>query len=209
MGKIKQYKSIKYSMLPDLYLIANGFRDNYEELKEKISESVGKVSYNSLIPVAATNAFFAIELYLKLCYSFHFWEQTESQKDNPDDLTQYPNKHSLRKLYDTLDGNTKQLIFKIASIESLEMEQQEFVNILDENDDGFIQWRYIFEKDTNREINLVHLSAVLKMLYCYCTYLMGHHQSRDEWNSELPHTTAKIEETPIESLEDIQKVFGE
>lgn len=204
MGKSKQFKNIEYSMLPDLYLAANGFRDNYEELKKEISNSVGEIRYNNLVPVAATNAFFAIELYLKLCYSFHFWEQNESWKNNSANSTQYPNEHSLKRLYDTLDKKTKRSILKITSENHPEIDQIKFLQILDENDDGFIKWRYIFEKNINREVNFANLSAVLEILSCYCKYLMDHHQSRKEWNSVLPQMTTIIREVPVKSLEDIQ-----
>ena len=54
---MKGFKEVPYSNLAHLYLVANGFYNNYEDIKKKIEETKGQISYDSPIPVAATNAF--------------------------------------------------------------------------------------------------------------------------------------------------------
>ena len=205
---MKGFKEVPYSNLAHLYLVANGFYNNYEDIKKKIEETKGQISYDSPIPVAATNAFFAIELYLKLVYSLDYREKAQACLDSPTNVTQYPNEHGLGTLFDMLDEASKCKILKLVSLNE-KLTSKKFKDILDENKDGFIEWRYIFEKKDSCCVNFQSLSEVLEVLRSYCYYCMDHiYRPKAEWVENSPHTSATMEERPIATKEDLEKLLG-
>lgn len=198
---------IKYSGLTSLFLCANGFYENFKNVRKQMLDDMGRISYNSPLPVATSSAFFAIELYLKLIHGFTYWEKTEKDKDSPDNITNYPNGHDLRKLFDDLDEETQDSIFVNLS---KDCSKGKFLNTLDKYKDGFIVWRYVFEKDKDMEVNLCSISFILEALYKFSLYYMNYkHCPKKEWLENTPHTIATYKEAYNVPLDEIQLILQE
>ncbi len=138
MGK-KEFVEVKYSSLTSMFLSANGFYTNYENLKQKEVEEIGILKDYDLSSVAATSGFFSVELYLKLIYAIIYWENNERNKKNPDNSTKFPTGHNIKKLYENLDDNSKKMINKeLLNV----MNEKQLLEKLDKYKEGFIEWRY-------------------------------------------------------------------
>lgn len=198
---------IKYSSLTSLFFCANGFYKNFKNVRKQMLDDMGKVSYHSPLPVATSSAFFAIELYLKLIHGFTYWEKNEKDKDSPENVTSYPNGHDLRKLFDDLDEETRNLIFMNLS---KDCSRERFLNTLDKYKDGFIVWRYVFEKDKDMEVNLCSISFILEALYKFSSsYINTKHCPQNEWLENTPHTIATYKEVYDVPLDEIQLIMQE
>ena len=197
--------SIKYSSLLSLYLTAKGFQTNYEYLKKKLVETLGKLSYESPMPVAATNGFFAIELYLKLIYSFDYWEKHQRIKKNPVNSTQFYKGHNLIELFECIDEDSKIEIIKL--LPSNISKEQILVN-LEKYKDGFIEWRYFFAKGSI-DGDFYFISNVLEALHSYCERYMNYsHYTNDKWAEDYPHTSATMHQEPVNSMQDLNNALS-
>lgn len=204
MGKMK-CKEVKYSSLTSIYLAARGFQKNYEELKEKLVQSVGQIQYANLMPVAATNGFFAVELYLKTIYAEVYWEKNEKAKETPCNLTKFPIGHDLGKLFDNIDDNSKKGI-----VDGFpgDIDKVELLKRLEKVRDGFVEWRYFFEKDY-LDGNFFFLSNILETLYLFCgNYMESNHNPKDEWLKDTPHISATIHQEQVHSEDEIKKIMN-
>ncbi len=201
MGKTNE---VKYSNLTSLYLTAKGFQNNYEDLKKKIVESLGKIAYDSPMPVAATNGFFAVELYLKLIYSFDYWEKNERIKVEPSNSTQFSNGHNLKELYVCIDDNSKTEIMKLLP----DFNKEQLLENLEKYRDGFMEWRYFFEKGSI-EGDFSFLSKFLKALCSYCESYMNHrHYTNDDWKDDYPQTSVTMHQEPVSTMDELNAVLG-
>ena len=177
-------KTVNYSDLTMLYLSAKAF-DNIAKAKfAEIAENNGKTCYEHPVPAAATNAFLAIELYLKLAYADNHWEQNESSKASPANSTQYPLGHELFELFMALPSAVQSDIQSRCK----SMTMDEFEKVLQVNANGFMEWRYIAENRSLTEIDYHDLQMVCNAIKEYCSHYMNNkHVNRDEWNVD-PHS---------------------
>ncbi|SHJ60638.1 hypothetical protein SAMN02745136_00524 [Anaerocolumna jejuensis DSM 15929] len=202
MGKTNE---IKYSNLTSIYFTAKGFHNNYEYLKKKQVESKDKIAYDSTMPVAATNGFFAIELYLKLIYSFDYWEKNERSKEEPSNLTQYPNGHNLKGLFEYIDENSKSEITKMLSSK---ISKDQLLANLEKYKDGFMDWRYFFEKGDIYG-DYYFISNTLEVLYSYCEIYMNHKSYTNEnWKDDFSRTSVTMHQEPVSTMEELNAVLG-
>jgi hypothetical protein len=203
--KMSNYNDVKYSSLTSIYLTARGFQNNYEDLKKQLVKSTGQITYDNLMPVAATNGFFAVELYLKLVNALTYWENREGVKENPSNLTKFPTGHNLKKLFDSIDDKSKQEIIEKLP---LNINEVELLNRLEEYKDGFMEWRYFFEKECMHG-DFVFLSNILKSLYLYCNHYMElKYNPKEEWLNDSPHTSTTIHQAQVYSEEELSELMN-
>lgn len=201
---MKKSKKIKYSSLSRLFSSANGFYENYKYTRKNMSENKRQICCESPLPVAACSAFFATELYLKLIHGFTYWEQHKNNKDNPENITYYPDGHNLYDLFNSLDEETQNSIFKKLSSDC---SKERFLNSLKEYKNGFMVWRYIFENEENMNINLCSIDYILQALYEVShNFILLKYKPKKEWVENTPYTSATFKEAYNIPLTDLEKV---
>lgn len=202
---MSEYNDVKYSSLTSIYLTARGFQNNYEELKKRLIQSSGRMEYDNPMPVAATNGFFAVELYLKTIYAQIYWERNEKVKENPINQTKIPTKHNLKDLFESIDDKSKKEVVKRFPHSITE---KELIEKLDEYGNGFIQWRYFYEQEV-LDGDFVFLSNILESLYSLCKYYINHnHNPKEEWLKKVPQTSTIMHQEPVQSEGELRKLMS-
>ncbi|MEA4835816.1 MAG: hypothetical protein VB133_11845 [Anaeromusa sp.] len=201
---MKNINTVKYSNLTSLYFTARSFQNNYEHLKTQLAKNLSKVSYENPMPTAATNGFFALELYLKLIYAFEYWEKKERNKEAPLNSTQYLNGHNLKELFESIDESSQDKIVK--QLSSTDNNQDLILN-LDKYKNGFMEWRYFFERsDIDGDFHF--LSDVLNSLYTYCkSYIEYKQYTNNEWSNDYPHTSVTMHREPVRTQEELDNLL--
>lgn len=206
MGKKKDIiKHVKYSDLMQMYFSAKGFHNNYDYLKREEAERMGKPQYDDIISVAATNGFLAVELYLKLMYAIIYWEDNEKTTENPKNSTQYPVGHDIRDMFDDLDNRFKDPITnKLLDY----LTKEELLKQLDKYKNGFMEWRYIFEKDSLKG-DFHFLSKILEAMCSVCKSYIEHYYSlNEEWQQKQSRTSVIMHQEPVASMEEASKYLN-
>lgn len=202
---VKNRIEIKYSSLTSLYLTAKGFQNNYEHLKMQLVGTLGKISYENPMPVAATNGYFALELYLKLIYAFEYWEKNERYKETPLNSTKFYKGHNLKKLFENINGSSQEQIVKGLSVN---ISRQDIMQKLDKYKNSFMEWRYFFEGDSIVG-DFVFLSDILNSLYRYCERYMNYkHYTNEEWSNDYPHTSTTMYQQSVNSTEEVEEILS-
>lgn len=199
-----EFKKIKYSNLSKLYMSANGFKSTFESLKKQSTENLGVIQYENTTPATATNGFFALELYLKLIYSFDYWEKIQRGNENCINETQYPKGHNLYDLYNLLENPSKRKVLeKISS----EMSDGEVVDFFQKFSEGFENWRYYFETIGGMEGDFYSLNIILTAVYDYCKdYVNNKMHMPEEWIENGFNTSVTMHKAKVSSLEELNEL---
>ncbi len=199
MEEKHNFKKVKYSSLTSMYLSANGFYTNYKTLKKGEADRIGKPQCDDLLSVAATSGFFAVELYLKWIYAVIYWEDNEKNKKIPENSTKFPTGHDIKKLFERLDSKSKEKIIKEFSDI---MTEEKLLEELDKSKKGFIEWRYIFEKDS-LEGNFDFLSKILTALFSICKYYIDlYYKPKEEWQTHNTRTSVIMHQEQVNSIDE-------
>ncbi len=203
MSKKNQISKIKYSNLTSLYLSVKGFHKNYEDLKKEEAALIGETQYEDMVSVAATNGFLAVELYLKLMYAIVYWVDNEKDKEEPDNYTEFPKGHDIKVMFENLDSRFKDPILNKLSDS---MTEEQLLKQLDKYKNGFMEWRYIFERDYMQG-DFHFLSKILMAMCSVCRgYMDNYHFPKEEWQQEGSRTSIIMHEKPVNSKEEAIRV---
>lgn len=188
-----------------MYLSANGFYTNYKTLKKGEADRIGRPQYDDLLSVAATSGFFAMELYLKWIYAVIYWENNEKNKETPENSTEFPTGHDVKKLFERLDSKSKEMIIKkLSDI----MTEEKLLEELDKSKKGFIEWRYIFEHDS-LEGNFDFLSKILTALFSVCEYYADfYYKPKKEWQTHDTTTSVIMHQQPVDSIDEAMEAMN-
>jgi hypothetical protein len=201
MSKKEDFTKIKYSHLSKLYMSANGFKSTFENLKKQSAETLGIIQYENATPATATNGLFALELYLKLIYSFDYWEKTQRGNENRNNETQYPKGHKLYELFNQLEETSTRTILEKTLYEMSNDEVNEFFKNFS-ND--FAKWRYYFESSGCMEGDFYSLDIILTAVYDYCTDYVNHKMYMPkEWTENGSNTSVTMHKAKVSSLEEL------
>lgn len=178
---------LRYSSLLGAVLTAKGFYKIYEELKKRLIDTVGQMQDCDIMPVAATNGFLAVELYLNVIYAHHqYWKKNEKIEGTPINLTTGLCGHNLKELYEALETDWKEGIVKEfpcnITAEKIAEELEKCSNV-------FEQWQHFCEQDF-LEANFDFLSKILQALSSYCDSI--EFKIKDEWLQEEPKMGATM-----------------
>ena len=201
MSKKDDFTKIKYSHLGKLYMSANGFKSTFENLKKQSAENLWIIQYENATPATATNGLFALELYLKLIYSFDYWEKTQRGKENCINETQYPKGHKLYELFNQLaEKSTRTILEKTAS----EMSNDDVSEFFKNFSNDFAKWRYYFESSGCMEGDFYSLGIILTAVYDYCTdYVKYRMYMPEEWTENGSNTSVTMHKAKVSSLEEL------
>ena len=199
MSNSSENVNLRYSSLLSAVLTAEAFYKNYEQLKKKLIDTVGQIQDGNIMPVAATNGFFALELYLKVIYAY---DQYQKKNEKAEDLTTYLRGHNLKKLYEALDTDLKE---KITKQFSCSITTEEIIKELDKYENAFGQWRYFYEHESLAG-NFAFLSKILKALYSYCNSI--EFNINEEWLKNGPKTEVIMFQEPIYSKADLEEAMN-
>lgn len=201
MSKKQEFTKIKYSYLTKLYHSANGFKSTFENLKKQSVENIGFIQYENIIPATATNGLFALELYLKLIYSFGYWEKTQRKNEDPINETQYPKGHKLKELFNGLEKSSKQSIYHGTSSKMSKGDVDDFFQICS-ND--FARWRYYFEGNGCMKGDFYALTIILSNVYDFCTQYINYKMYMSEkWIEDDTNTSVTMYKAKVSSLEEL------
>ena len=205
MSKKNQISKIKYSNLTSLYLSVKGFHKNYEDLKKEEAALIGETQYEDMVSVAATNGFLAVELYLKLMYAIVYWVDNEKDKEEPDNYTEFPKGHDIKVMFENLDSRFKDPILNKLSDS---MTEEQLLKRLDIYKNGFMEWRYIFEKDY-MEGNFHFLSKILMAMCSVCRgYMDNYHFPKEEWQQDGSRTSVIMHQETYHSRDEVIKAVN-
>lgn len=198
----KDFTEIKYSSLNKLYFSANGFKSTFQYLRKQSAKKLGAIQYENATPATATNGLFALELYLKLIYSFDYWEKTQRHNENPINETQYPKGHKLHELFNQLEETSTRTILEKTSSEMSDDELDEFFKNFS-ND--FSIWRYYFERDECMKGDFHSLTIILNAVYDYCSTYINHRMHMPgEWIEDGTNTSVTMHKAKVSSMEELE-----
>lgn len=204
MSKKQEFTIIKYSHLTKLYFSANGFKSTFENLKKQSVENLGIIQYENITPVTATNGLFALELYLKLIYSFDYWEKTQRCNESPLNETQYPKGHELLELFNKLELISKHAIYNGTLSELSNNDVDDFFQNCS-ND--FARWRYYFEGSGCMEGDFYSLTIILNTVSDFCTTYINHRMyTPEEWIESDTSTSVTMHKAKVSSLGELNNL---
>lgn len=200
--------TISYSSLIHMILSANGFKHifdtNYKEMLTNIINPPVVISNYDIFAATTSNAFLAIELYLKFIEALFYWHYNQALQPNPEDKTEYTGGHDVKALYD-----------KVMFYREVSTKLPDYVNdlsdvatFLDGNKNGFIEWRYFFEHYSKTETNFVILSNFLNGLEDYTHYLLDTKYKPDpSWTENLPNLSGTVFSKPARTIEEAESLL--
>lgn len=201
MSKKQYFTEIKYSYLSKIYMAANGFKSTFNHLQKQSAESLGIILYENITPATATNGLFALELYLKLIYSFDYWEKTQRCNENPVNKTRYTKGHKLYELFNELEPTSKNAILKKTSAKISNDEVDAFFKNFS---DDFTKWRYYFENNGVIKGDFYSLNIILNAVYDCCSdYINYKMHTPEEWMESSSNTSVTMYKAKVSSLEEV------
>lgn len=170
---------------------ANGFANSFEYilnalLGEKDEKSTLLIFDCDLKPVLVSNAFFAIELYLKLIYATAYY----LEKEEKDGKTEFDKTHDLKHLYDCIP-----LWFKERLCEKFienKVDIDKLTEYLDEQKNGFEEWRYSFATNEDMSVFANDLKVIIGVLSEFSIDCINKLDFGGNWAKDIKTTSIEI-----------------
>ena len=139
-----------------MYFEANSFMNAYVLKKEQLKAALGKISHEISQPCCIVLLSFACELYFKALFCIEKIEEDDSIS-----VVKMKKGHELDDLFNRLSNDLKKMVSQKTNYKVEELTQQ-----LNVHKNDFIEWRYIFEKDSQKfKYNVSFLENIANTLY--------------------------------------------
>lgn len=179
---------VSCSQLVQMRYSANGFANSFEfllnaHLKEKDEESTLLIFDCDLKPVIVSNAFLAIELYLKLIYAVGYY----LEKEEKDGKTEFDKTHNLKHLYDRIP-----LCFKERLCEKFienKVDIDKLAEYLDHQKIGFEEWRYSFTANEDKLVFASDLKVIIDVLLDFSIDCINKLDFGEDWARDIKTTS--------------------
>lgn len=170
---------------------ANGFANSFEYilnalLAEKNEDSTLLTFDCDLKPVIVSNAFLAIELYLKLIYATAFYIEKEAK----DGQTVFYKTHDLKHLYDCIPSDFKERLCK-KFIEN-KKDIAKLSTYLEDQKDGFEEWRYSFTAKEDLSVYASDLKVIIDVLSDFSIDCINKLDFGEDWAKGIKNTSIEI-----------------
>lgn len=167
---------------------AKGFANSFEfllnaHLKEKDEESTLLIFDCDLKPVIVSNAFLAIELYLKLIYATGYY----LEKEEKDGKTEFDKTHNLKHLYDRIPLCCKERLCE-KFIEN-KVDVDKLAEYLEQQKIGFEEWRYSFTANEDKLVFASDLKTIIDVLSDFSNDCINKLDFGEDWARDIKTTS--------------------
>lgn len=190
MSRIESIE-VSCSQLVLMRYSANGFANSFEYvlnalLRDKDEESILLIFDCDLKPVIVSNAFLAIELYLKLIYATAYY----LEKEEKDGKTEFDKTHNLKHLYDRIP-----LCFKEKLCERFienKVDIDKLAEYLDDKKASFEEWRYSFTANEDKLVFASDLKVIIDVLSDFSIDCINKLDFGEDWAKDIKTTSIGI-----------------